>query len=164
MWLTYGLSLVFIYLVLTALFESFIHPFIVLLTVPLSVTGAVWAIHAIGGTNNVYTSIGLVTLIGLITKHGILIVDFSNRLRAAGKPLKEAVLQAAESRLRPVLMTTFAMVCGAIPLVFSVGAGAVAREHIGWVIIGGMLTGTVLSLFVIPVVYGLLAKRSKHFV
>lgn len=159
MWLTYGLSLVFIYLVLTALFESFIHPFIVLLTVPLSVTGAVWAIHAIGGTNNIYTSIGLVTLIGLITKHGILIVDFSNRLRVLGKPLKAAVLQAAESRLRPVLMTTFAMICGAIPLVFSVGAGAVARQHIGWVIIGGMLTGTALSLFVIPVVYGLLARR-----
>lgn len=158
MWLTYGLSLIFIYLVLAALFESFVHPLIVLLTVPLSVTGAVWAIHAIGGTNNIYTAIGLVTLIGLITKHGILIVDFSNRLREAGKPMKEAVLQAASSRLRPVLMTTFAMVFGAIPLVFSTGAGAIAREHIGWVIIGGMLTGTVLSLFVIPVVYSFLAK------
>ncbi len=159
MWLTYGLSLIFIYLVLAALFESFVHPLIVLLTVPLSVTGAVWAIHAIGGTNNIYTAIGLVTLIGLITKHGILIVDFSNRLREAGKPMKEAVLQAASSRLRPVLMTTFAMVFGAVPLVFSTGAGAIAREHIGWVIIGGMLTGTVLSLFVIPVVYSFLAKR-----
>jgi len=159
MWLTYGLSLLFIYLVLAALFESFMHPLIVLLTVPLSVTGAVWAIHAIGGTNNIYTSIGLVTLIGLITKHGILIVDFSNRLREAGRPMKEAVLQAASSRLRPVLMTTFAMVFGAVPLVFSTGAGAIAREHIGWVIIGGMLTGTVLSLFVIPVVYSFLAKR-----
>lgn len=159
MWLTYGLSLLFIYLVLSALFESFMHPFIVLLTVPLSVTGAVWAIHAIGGTNNVYTSIGLVTLIGLITKHGILLVDFANRQREAGKGIREAVLKSAESRLRPVLMTTFAMVFGAVPLVFSVGAGAVARAHIGWVIIGGMLTGTALSLFVIPVVYSLLAER-----
>lgn len=161
MWLTYGLSLLFIYLVLTALFESFMHPFIVLLTVPLSITGAVWAIHAIGGTNNIYTSIGLVTLIGLITKHGILLVDFANRQREAGKPLIEAVLKSAESRLRPVLMTTFAMVFGAIPLVFSEGAGAVARAHIGWVIIGGMLTGTALSLFVIPVVYSLLVGRTS---
>lgn len=159
MWLTYGLSLLFIYLVLTALFESFMHPFIVLLTVPLSITGAVWAIHAIGGTNNIYTTIGLVTLIGLITKHGILLVDFANRQREKGKPIIEAVLDSAEARLRPVLMTTFAMVFGAIPLVFSVGAGAVARIHIGWVIIGGMLTGTALSLFVIPVVYSLLVGR-----
>jgi len=161
MWLTFGLALAFIYLVLTALFESFISPFIVLLTVPLSMAGAVWAINGIGGTNNAYTTIGLVTLIGLITKHGILIVDFANRLRALGKPLKEAVMGAAESRLRPVLMTTFAMICGAIPLLFSQGSGAVAREHIAWIIIGGMITGTFFSLFVIPVVYSLINNRTK---
>jgi len=158
MWITYGLALAFIYLVLAALFESFVHPFIVLLTVPLSITGAVWAINFIGGTNNAYTSIGLVTLIGLITKHGILIVDFANRLRAQHHAVTEAVLLAAGARLRPVLMTTFAMICGAIPLVFSVGAGAIARKDIGWVIIGGMLMGTVFSLFVVPVAYSLVAK------
>lgn len=159
---TYGLALVFIYLVLTALFESFIHPFIVLLTVPLSMTGALWAVKAMGGTNNIYTAIGLVTLIGLITKHGILIVDFSNRLSKTASSIKEAVLQAAETRLRPVLMTTLAMIFGAIPLVFTVGAGAVAQQHIGLVIIGGMLTGTLFSLFVVPVVYCLTYKHSAR--
>lgn len=158
MWLTYGLALAFIYLVLAALFESFLHPFVVLLTVPLSITGAVWAVYFIGGTSNAYTSIGLVTLIGLITKHGILIVDFANRLRIQGYTLKEAVMLAAANRLRPVLMTTFAMVCGAVPLIYSVGEGAVARKDIGWVIIGGMLMGTAFSLFVVPVAYSLLAK------
>ena len=158
MWVTFGLALAFIYLVLAALFESFIYPFIVLLTVPLSIAGAVWAINFMGGSNNAYTIIGLVTLIGLITKHGILIVDFSNRLRGEKLAIKEAVLKASELRLRPVLMTTFAMVSGAVPLLFSVGAGAIAREHIGWVIIGGMTLGTVFSLYVVPVVYTLVAK------
>ncbi len=158
MWLTFSLAIAFIYLVLAALFESFVHPFIVLLTVPLSVAGAVWAVRWSGGTNNIYTSIGLVTLVGLITKHGILIVDFANRLLAQGRSLREAVLMAAEFRLRPVLMTTFAMICGAVPLLFSVGAGAIARKSIGWVIIGGMLTGTFFSLFVIPVIYSLISQ------
>ncbi len=158
MWLTFALALVFIYLVLAALFESFIHPFVVLLTVPLSITGAVWTINWVNGTNNVYTIIGLVTLIGLITKHGILIVDFANRLRTQDRSLKNTILTAAELRLRPILMTTFAMVCGAIPLLFSVGAGAVAKKHIGWVIIGGMLMGTGLSLFVVPVIYSLIER------
>jgi multidrug efflux pump len=159
MWITFGLALAFIYLVLAALFESFIHPFVVLLTVPLSITGAVWAVNFIGGTNNAYTVIGLVTLMGLITKHGILIVDFANRLRVQNHALMEAVLMAATSRLRPVLMTTFAMICGAIPLIFSVGSGAIARKDIGWVIIGGMLMGTVFSLFVVPVAYSLMARK-----
>lgn len=161
MFITFGLALAFIYLVLAALFESFLSPFVVLLTVPLSITGAVWAINFIGGTNNAYTVIGLVTLMGLITKHGILIVDFANRLRVE-HGLKEAVLQAATSRLRPVLMTTFAMICGAIPLIFSVGSGAIARKDIGWVIIGGMLMGTVFSLFVVPVAYSLMTKKKPH--
>jgi len=153
LWLTYGLALVFIYLVLAALFESFMHPWVVLLTVPLSMTGAVWAVNGYGGTHNIYTSIGLVTLVGLITKHGILIVDFSNRLRNTGLSLLEAVQTAAERRLRPVLMTTLAMIFGAVPLLFSLGSGANARVHIGLVIIGGMISGTLFSLYVVPVVY-----------
>jgi multidrug efflux pump len=164
LWLTFALALVFIYLVLAALFESFVHPFIVLLTVPLSITGAVWAINFMGGTNNVYTSIGLITLIGLITKHGILIVDFSNRLRETGMPLMTAVVEASRARLRPVLMTTLAMIFGAIPLVFGVTEGALARRHIGWVIIGGMITGTIFSLYVVPVVYSLIARKSREVV
>lgn len=159
MLLTFGLAIIFIYLVLAALFESFIHPFIVLLTVPLSMAGAIWAIYFSGGTNNIYTGIGLVTLIGLITKHGILIVDFANKLREQGLTLHEAVLKAAGSRLRPIIMTTLAMIFGAIPLIFSLGADAVARQNIGWVIIGGMLTGTLFSLFVIPVVYSLVCRQ-----
>jgi multidrug efflux pump len=160
MWLTFGLALIIIYLVLAALFESFIDPFVVLLTVPLSVAGAIWAINAVSGTLNIYSAIGFITLVGLITKHGILIVDFSNQLRDTGMPKVEAVLKAAEGRLRPVIMTTLAMVFGAIPLVYSLGAGAAARQNIGWVIIGGMLAGTVFSLFVVPVVYNLVAKRN----
>lgn len=161
MWLTYALSLIFIYLVLTALFESFVHPFVVLLTVPLSVTGAVWAVNLFGGSNNIYTSIGLVTLVGLITKHGILIVDFANRLRSSGYTVLAAIKEAATRRLRPVLMTTLAMVFGAVPLLYSVGAFANARMHIGLVIIGGMITGTLFSLFVVPVAYLLLAERKN---
>ncbi len=159
MLLTFGLALAFIYLVLAALFESFLSPLVVLLTVPLSVTGALLAINWFGGSNNTYTVIGLVTLIGLITKHGVLIVDFANRFRAT-QSLIPAVTAAATSRLRPVLMTTFAMICGALPLVFSAGSGAVARQHIGWIIIGGMSFGTLFSLFVIPVMYAWLV-RSK---
>jgi multidrug efflux pump len=150
---TFLLALAFIYLVLAALFESFVDPVIILLTVPLSLAGAVTALLFYGGTNNAYTLIALMTLMGLIAKHGILIVDFANRLSDTQGP-KEAIMHAAVARLRPILMTTFAMIGGAIPLVLSVGAGAVARQHIAWVIIGGMLMGTILSLFVVPVIYG----------
>lgn len=157
MWLNFGLAITFIYLVLAALFESFAYPFVVLLTVPLSITGAVWGLNCIEGTSNMYTSIGLVTLIGLITKHGILIVDFANRLRLT-MPLKEAVLSACTARLRPVLMTTLAMIFGAMPLLNSSGTGAIARKDIGVVIIGGMLMGTLFSLFVVPVAYALMVR------
>lgn len=162
MWITYVLALLFIYLLLAALFESFIQPLIVLLTVPLSIAGAVWLVRFMGGTNNIYTAIGLVTLVGLITKHGIMIVDFSNRLCAEGKSIRDAVIQAARLRLRPILMTTLAMIAGAVPLLFSLGAGAMARHHIGWVIIGGMLTGTIFSLFVVPVAYHMVMARERQ--
>ncbi len=104
------------------------------------------------GTLNVYSQIGLVTLVGLITKHGILIVEFTNQLREQGKPLQEALIEAAVLRLRPILMTTGAMVLGAVPLALARGAGAESRSQIGWVIVGGMLLGTLLSLFVVPTV------------
>ncbi len=158
---TFLLAFAFIYLVLAALFESFLDPWIVLLTVPLSLGGAVGALFLYGGTNNAYTLIALMTLMGLIAKHGILIVDFANRLRLT-EPLSEAILHAAVTRLRPILMTTFAMIGGALPLVFSVGAGAVARQHIAWVIIGGMLMGTFFSLFVVPVMYAWVKGRDLN--
>jgi multidrug efflux pump len=161
MWLTFALALLFIYLVLAAQFESFVDPFIIMLTVPLSMAGALGALKLAGGTLNVYSQIGLVTLIGLITKHGILIVEFSNQLRDDGKSIGEAVTQAAALRLRPILMTTGAMVLGAIPLALAHGAGAESRQQIGWVIVGGVGVGTLFTLFVVPVAYTLLAKRDR---
>ncbi|AVR88012.1 efflux RND transporter permease subunit [Thauera aromatica] len=161
--LVFVLALAFIYLVLAAQFESFRDPFIIMLTVPLSMAGALGALWLAGGTLNVYSQIGLVTLVGLITKHGILIVEFANQLRepGQGRTVEEAVLEAAVLRLRPILMTTGAMVLGAIPLALATGAGAESRQQIGWVIVGGLLIGTVFTLFVVPTVYTLLARRVR---
>jgi len=158
------LALGFIFLVLSAQFESFRDPLIIMLTVPLSMTGALLALELSGGTLNIYSQIGLVTLIGLISKHGILIVQFANSLQDQGKPLRDAVVEAAALRLRPILMTTGAMVSGAVPLALAAGAGAESRQEIGWVIVGGMSFGTVLTLFVVPTAYTFLARdrsRSK---
>ncbi len=160
--LAFVLSLAFIYLVLAAQFESFRDPFIIMLTVPLSMTGALAALWLTGGTLNVYSQIGLVTLVGLITKHGILIVEFANQLREQGASLREAVIDAAVLRLRPILMTTGAMVLGAIPLALATGAGAESRQQIGWVIVGGLLLGTFFTLLVVPTVYTLLARRERE--
>jgi multidrug efflux pump len=159
MFLTFLLALGFIYLVLAAQFESFTDPFIIMLTVPLSITGALLALWWSGGTLNIYSQVGLVTLIGLITKHGILIVEFANQLRAKGQPMRDAVIESATLRLRPILMTTGAMVLGAVPLAIATGAGAESRQDIGWVIVGGLLVGTFFTLFVIPVVYTYLSRR-----
>lgn len=153
------LALVFIFLVLAAQFESFVDPIVILLSVPLSMVGALAALQWSGGTLNVYSQIGLITLVGLITKHGILIVEFGNQLRRQGLTVVEAVVDAATLRLRPILMTTGAMVLGAVPLALASGAGAESRQQIGWVIIGGMTVGTLLTLFVVPTVYTLLARR-----
>ncbi|HEX4889231.1 MAG TPA: efflux RND transporter permease subunit [Alphaproteobacteria bacterium] len=152
------LALVFIYLVLSAQFESFIDPIVILLTVPLSMTGALLALKLSGGTLNIYSQIGLVTLVGLITKHGILIVDFSNKMRAEGKSIREAVIEAAALRLRPILMTSGAMIMGAVPLCLASGAGAESRQAIGWVIVGGISLGTVLTLFILPTVYTIISR------
>jgi multidrug efflux pump len=159
---TFVLALLFIYLVLSAQFESFVHPFVIMLSVPLSMTGALFVLWLTGGTLNIYSQVGLVTLVGLITKHGILIVEFSNQLRAKGESLMDAVVDAATLRLRPILMTTGAMVLGALPLALAHGAGAESRTQIGWVIVGGMSFGTLLTLFVVPTAYTLLAGRKVH--
>jgi multidrug efflux pump len=156
---TFVLALLFIYLVLSAQFESFIHPFVIMLSVPLSMTGALFVLWLTGGTLNIYSQVGLVTLVGLITKHGILIVEFSNQLRAKGEDLFQAVIDSATLRLRPILMTTGAMVLGAVPLALATGAGAESRTQIGWVIVGGMTFGTLLTLFVVPTAYTLLAGK-----
>jgi multidrug efflux pump len=154
---TFVLALVFIYLVLSAQFESFMNPFVIMLSVPLSMTGALLTLWFFGGTLNIYSQVGLVTLVGLITKHGILIVEFSNQLRAKGEEMMQAVIDASTMRLRPILMTTGAMVLGALPLARAVGAGAESRIPIGLVIVGGLVFGTMLTLFVVPTAYTLLA-------
>jgi multidrug efflux pump len=153
------LALLFIFLVLAAQFESFVDPFIIMLSVPLSMVGALGAMYLTGGTLNVYSPIGLVTLVGLITKHGILIVEFANQMRQQGLDVRQATIEGASLRLRPILMTTGAMVLGAIPLALSTGAGAESRQQIGWVIVGGMSFGTLLTIFVVPTVYTLFARQ-----
>lgn len=159
--LIFALAVAFIFLVLAAQFESFSDPFVIMLSVPLALAGAVITLWIIpGGTINIYSQIGLVTLIGLITKHGILMVDFANHLQDEGLSIMEAIIQACKLRLRPILMTTFAMVLGAIPLALATGAGSEARRQIGWVIVGGMSIGTIFTLFVVPVVYSLLSRHT----
>lgn len=155
---SFVLAMVFIYLVLSAQFESFLDPFIILLTVPFSVLGALITLKITGHDLSIYTDIGFITLVGLIAKHGILITEFANQKREAGMALVDAVVEAASMRLRPILMTTAAMVFGAIPLAIASGAGSLSRQHIGWVIVGGLLFGTFFSLIVVPVAY-LLFKR-----
>ena len=151
------LALAFIYLVLAAQFESFVDPVVILLSVPLALAGALLTLKLSGGSINVYSQIGLITLVGLISKHGILIVEFANQLRERGEPLLDAVREAAVLRLRPILMTTAAMVLGALPLALASGAGAEARQEIGWTIVGGLAIGTVFTLFVVPAFYVALA-------
>lgn len=157
--LVFVLALLFIFLVLSAQFESFVDPFIIMLSVPLSMVGALLALKLSGGTLNVYSQIGLITLVGLITKHGILIVEFANQRRQQGEAVLEAVRHAAALRLRPILMTTGAMVLGALPLALAEGAGAESRQQIGWVIVGGMTLGTLLTVFVVPAMYSLFARK-----
>ena len=153
------LALVFILLVLAAQFESFVDPLVIMLAVPLSMIGALLALKWSGGSLNVYSQIGLITLVGLITKHGILIVEFTNQLRERGLETVDALIKASSQRLRPILMTTGAMVLGALPLALATGAGAESRQQIGWVIVGGMSLGTLLTIFVVPTMYSLFARK-----
>ncbi|NBY71515.1 MAG: efflux RND transporter permease subunit, partial [Betaproteobacteria bacterium] len=157
--IVFALALLFIFLVLAAQFESFVDPLVIMLSVPLSMIGALLALKWSGGSMNVYSQIGLITLVGLITKHGILIVEFANQMREEGMAMKEAVVKASSQRLRPILMTTGAMVLGAVPLALAHGAGAESRIQIGWVIVGGMSLGTLLTIFVVPTMYSLLARK-----
>lgn len=157
--LVFLLALIFVFLVLAAQFESFIDPFIIMLSVPFSITGAIVTLYLVpDGSLNIYSKVGLVTLIGLITKHGILIVDFANSLVAEGKSVIDAIREASHMRLRPILMTTFAMVIGNIPLALATGAGAAARRQIGWAIVGGMSFGTLFTLFIVPLMYVVFSK------
>src|SRR4029078_2831747 len=155
-------AVIIVFLALSAQFESFRDPIVILVSVPLALFGALIFINLGLATLNIYTEVGLVTLMGLISKHGILIVQFANDLQAAGRSKREAIEQAASIRLRPILMTTAAMVLGVVPLITAAGAGAVSRFQMGLVIAAGLSSGTLCTLFVVPAVYILLgADRSK---
>lgn len=158
----FGLALLLIYLILAAQFESFIDPFIIILTVPMAVAGALFSLWLFDQTWNIFSQIGTVMLIGLVTKNGILIVEFANQLREQGTPKMEAIMHAAESRLRPILMTSLAIALGALPIAMSLGAASTSRIGMGVVIVGGTLFSLVLTLFVIPAIYSMWSREKKH--
>ena len=158
---TFGMALLIVFLVLAAQFESFVHPLVIMLTVPLAVLGALLGLSATGNTLNLFSQIGIVMLIGLAAKNGILIVEFANQRRDDGLSIRDAVLDAAATRLRPILMTSVATVTGALPLMFATGAGSASRSAIGVVVVFGVLLSTFLSLFVVPAFYLLLAKYTR---
>jgi multidrug efflux pump len=160
-YVTFGLAFVIVFLVLAAQFESWIHPLIIMLSVPLAVTGALLGLWWAGISLNIYSQIGIIMLLGLMAKNGILIVEFANQLRDKGYEVKDAILEGASLRFRPVLMTTISTVFGAVPLVLATGAGAESRASIGIVILGGLVFATTLTLFIIPVLYNLLARFAK---
>ncbi|MGJ4803988.1 efflux RND transporter permease subunit [Luteimonas sp. SDU82] len=158
---TFAMALLIVYLVLAAQFESFIHPLVIMLTVPLAVLGALIGLWATGGTLNLFSQIGIVMLVGLAAKNGILIVEFANQLRDEGMGVREAIAEASAVRLRPILMTSAATVMGAVPLVVAGGPGSASRATIGVVIIFGVSFATLLSLFVVPAFYALLAPFTR---
>ncbi len=161
LYVTFALALLVVFLVLAAQFESFIHPFIILLSTPLAVTGGMLALQLTGGTLNVFSQIGMILLIGLMAKNGILVVEFANQLRDRGLSVHDAVLEASVVRLRPILMTSIATVFGAVPLAMATGAGAESREALGVVIVGGVTFSTVITLYAVPALYLLLAPFTK---
>jgi len=155
------LALLLIYLVLAAQFESFRDPFIIMLTVPLAIAGAILSLWIFRQTLNIFSEIGMITLIGLVTKNGILIVEFANKKRALGLSKFEAVVEAASQRLRPILMTSLATSLGALPIALSLGEAASSRVPLGVVIVGGILFSLILTLFVIPAIYTFVSGRHK---
>ncbi len=161
LYLTFGLSLLVVFLVLAAIFESFIHPLVIMLSVPLAVSAAFASLVLVGGSLNIYSQIGVIMLVGLTAKNGILVVEFANQLRDEGRPVREAIVEGAALRLRPILMTVASTILGAVPLVVGSGAGAESRVAIGTVVIGGLGVATLLSLFVTPILYDLLARFTR---
>ncbi|MAP45039.1 MAG: multidrug transporter AcrB, partial [Sphingobium sp.] len=159
-WLVFGLTIVVVFLLLAAQFESFIHPGVIIATVPLAVAGGVLGLALTGGSVNLYSQIGIVMLVGLAAKNGILIVEFANQLRDEGLEIGRAIREAAKRRLRPILMTSIATVIGALPLVIRGGAGAAARQSIGVVVVFGVSLATLITLFLIPIFYSRVAKRT----
>src|SRR5437763_828255 len=156
------LALGLIFLILAAQFESFVDPLIIMLTVPLALAGAVLSLWLFGQTLNIFSEIGMIMLIGIVTKNGILIVEFANQNRLGGIPKLEAAIYAASQRLRPILMTSLAMMLGALPLAISLGAAATSRIPLGIVIVGGIMFSLILTLFVIPAMYTFMSTNKKR--
>jgi len=157
-----GLAVILIYMVLAAQFESFIHPLTIMLSLPFSLTGAILGLLISGQTMNIMSLIGVIMLMGLVTKNAILLVDYTNQLRKTGKPLKESLLEAGSVRLRPILMTTAAMIFGMMPIALGIGAGAELRQSMGVVLVGGLITSTMLTLVVVPAVYLVVDRIQNH--
>lgn len=162
-YLTFAIALVFVYLVLSAQFESFFHPITILVSVPLAVFGALATIWATGNTMNLYSQIGLILLIGLVSKNAILLVEYANQARARGKDMVDAVLEAGKNRFRPILMTSLTSILGTIPLLIATGAGAESRQPIGAAVVGGLAFSTMFTLLVVPVVYLLVVDMAERF-
>jgi multidrug efflux pump len=158
------LALLIIYLVLAGQFESFIDPFIIMLTVPLALGGAILSLWYFNQTMNIFSQIGIIMLIGLVTKNGILIVEFANQLKEKGMSTRDAIQEAAAARLRPILMTSIATALGAMPIALALGAGSKGRMGMGVVIVGGIMFSLILTLFVIPAIYSYLSKTKKQHV
>ena len=157
----FGLALLLIYLILAAQFESFIDPFIIMVTVPLALAGGLLSLYLFDQTINIFSQIGMIMLIGLVTKNGILIVEFANQQQEKGLKKYDAAIEAATQRLRPILMTSLAMALGALPIALSLGAAATSRIPLGVVIVGGISFSLLLTLFVVPAVYSFLSTRKK---
>jgi HAE1 family hydrophobic/amphiphilic exporter-1 len=156
--ITFGIAIIVVLLVLAAQFESFVSAFIIISTVPLGLACAIFAMAMTGGSLNVYSQIGLVLLVGVMAKNGILIVEFANQLRNKGMDIRAAIEEASNIRLRPVMMTMISTVLGSVPLLLAFGAGAEARVALGWVIVGGLGLAMIATLFLTPVAYLLLAR------
>jgi multidrug efflux pump len=156
---TFVFALVLVYLVLAAQFESFRDPFVIMLTVPLALGGAFVALWIFGETLNIFSQIGLIMLIGMVTKNGILIVEFANQRKAAGLAVREAIVDASAARLRPILMTSLSTILGILPIALALGAGSESRVSMGIGVIGGLIAGTLLSLYVVPAVYSLVSRE-----
>jgi len=160
-YVTFGIALLIIYLVLAAQFESFLHPLTVMLSVPLATLGGLAALQMLGHTLNIYSAIGLILLVGLVTKNSILLVDFANQERARGKGLLESLRSAGSTRFRPILMTSMTSVLGALPLALATGAGAESRRPIGAAVVGGLLFSTVFTLLMIPAIHYLVVRLAQ---
>ena len=162
LYFAFGLAILIVFLVLAAQFESLVHPFTVLLAVPLAVTGALATLLLAGSTLNLYSQIGMILLIGIVTKNSILLVEYANQLRESGREIVEAMVQAGRIRLRPILMTAVATIAGAMPIALGLGSGSQSRRPLGYAIVGGLTFSTLLTLFLVPVVWILFEKLRER--